>query len=146
MNVKMLVVQGRPAGKRLHFSLGEYYFGRGAECQVRPNSEWVSRQHCLLRVTAAGIFLRDLGSHNGTLVNGELVHEERRLGHGDQVQLGQLVFEIQIESGQTSAENPNGSADVPMPEGLEPPSDASEKLESAENLPALTLPVRQQIE
>ena len=58
MNVKLFVVQGRPAGKRLSFPLGEFYFGRGGECQVRPLSEWVSRQHCLLRVTAEGASLR----------------------------------------------------------------------------------------
>jgi predicted component of type VI protein secretion system len=145
MNVKMLVVQGRPAGKSLHFPLGDYYFGRGAECQVRPNSEWVSRQHCLLRVTTTGAFLRDLGSRNGTLINGELLHEERRLGHGDQVQLGQLVFEIQLEIDGKRTQGTNGGG-RPLLDGLEPPSDAAAKLESAEDLPALTLPVRRKIE
>src|SRR5438270_827263 len=39
--VQLLVVQGRPSGKRLLFPNGDYYIGRGAECQVRPDSEWV---------------------------------------------------------------------------------------------------------
>lgn len=134
MNVKMLVVQGRPAGKSLQFPAGEYYFGRGAECHVRPNSEWVSRQHCLLRVTETAVFLRDLGSCNGTLVNGELLHEERRLRHGDQVQLGPLVFELQLESSEAPA--------VPSLDGLEPPTEAGAKLESTEDLPVLTQPLK----
>jgi predicted component of type VI protein secretion system len=90
-------VQVRPYGKTLLFPSGEYYFGRGPECQVRPESEWVSRQHCLLRVTADAVFVRDLGSRNGTLVNGTLVDSERQLQHGDQVQIGPLVFELQLE-------------------------------------------------
>jgi pSer/pThr/pTyr-binding forkhead associated (FHA) protein len=98
MTVKLLVVQGRPLGKSLLFPVGEYYFGRGPECQVRPESEWVSRQHCLLRVTAEGGFVRDLGSRNGTLVNGCLVENERQLLNGDQVQIGPLVFEVQLET------------------------------------------------
>ena len=98
MIVKFLVVQGRPKDKVIKFGNGEFLFGRGAECHVRPNSEWVSRQHCLLRVTPDAVFLRDLASRNGTHVNGALVVEDRLLAHGDLVQVGPLVFEIQLES------------------------------------------------
>src|SRR6201993_772373 len=73
MKVKLLVVHGRPLGKALLFPSGEFVFGRGEECHVRPNSDWVSRQHCLLRVAEDGVHLRDLGSRNGTLVNGARV-------------------------------------------------------------------------
>jgi predicted component of type VI protein secretion system len=103
MNIKLLVVQGRPQGKSLLFPPGEFLVGRGAECHLRPDSEWVSRQHCLLRVTGAGIAVRDLGSRNGTLVNGVRVLGERALAHGDQVQVGPLVFEVQLEEGAKSA-------------------------------------------
>jgi pSer/pThr/pTyr-binding forkhead associated (FHA) protein len=101
---QLLVVQGRPAGKRLPFPEGEYVIGRGAECDVRPDSEWVSRQHCLLRVAQDGVFLRDLGSRNGTLINGRLVSGERRLDDGDRIQIGPLVFEVRLEVPQTAAE------------------------------------------
>jgi pSer/pThr/pTyr-binding forkhead associated (FHA) protein len=97
MQIKLRIVQGRPRGKSMVFPRGEYVFGRGAECHVRPNSDWVSRQHCLLRVTAEGAFLRDLGSRNGTLINGNRLVEEHHLKHGDQVQVGPLVFEVLLE-------------------------------------------------
>jgi pSer/pThr/pTyr-binding forkhead associated (FHA) protein len=97
MTVKLLVVHGRPEGKCLEFPSGEYVFGRGAECHIRPNSDWVSRQHCMLRVTEDALVVRDLGSRNGTLVNGVRVRGERRLGHGDQLQVGPLVFEVRLE-------------------------------------------------
>jgi pSer/pThr/pTyr-binding forkhead associated (FHA) protein len=136
MKFKMLVVQGRPPGKILVFPIGEYYFGRGKECHVRPNSEWVSRQHCLLRVTPTVVYLRDLGSRNGTLVNGVLlaINEERPLQHGDRVQLGQLVFELQLEGdAPTQLGDLSATLNTPAPESAEaPPS-----LESTENLPIL---------
>jgi pSer/pThr/pTyr-binding forkhead associated (FHA) protein len=94
---KLLVVHGRPKGKSLVFGPGEYLFGRGDECHVRPNSDWVSRQHCLLRVAPDGVFLRDLGSRNGTLVNGKRVVDECPLQQGDHVQVGPLVFQVKIE-------------------------------------------------
>ena len=51
-----------------------------------------------MRVTADGASVRDLGSRNGTLVNGGLVESERQLQHGDQVQIGPLVFEVHLEA------------------------------------------------
>jgi pSer/pThr/pTyr-binding forkhead associated (FHA) protein len=104
MTIQLIVVQGRPAGRALRFPPGQYYFGRGAECHVRPNSDWVSRQHCLLRVTREGAWLRDLGSRNGTLVNGELLAGERLLAKGDQIQVGPLVFEVQPDSAAAAAQ------------------------------------------
>lgn len=144
MRVKLLVVQGRPEGKSLLFPFGEYVFGRGAECHIRPNSDWVSRQHCMLRVTSDGVFVRDLGSRNGTLVNGTRVLGESRLGAGDQLQVGPLVFELQLEvpvpqpkasrhtvledtatSGRDTAEIPNATGSGPQGPAPEPDSVAT---------------------
>jgi predicted component of type VI protein secretion system len=97
MKFKLLIVHGEPRGKCLLFPPGEFVIGRGRECHIRPNSDWISRQHCLLRVTRSGAIIRDLGSTNGTLVNGVRVLGERPLGDGDKVQLGQLVFEARLE-------------------------------------------------
>jgi pSer/pThr/pTyr-binding forkhead associated (FHA) protein len=99
MDVQMLVVQGKARGQYLRFPRGEFMFGRGPECHVRPNSEWVSRQHCLLRVTDQGARIRDLGSTNGTVVNGARVIGERQLEAGDQLQLGPLVLELVVRDG-----------------------------------------------
>lgn len=138
MTVKMRVVQGRPLGKTLVFAAGDYYFGRGAECHVRPNSEWVSRQHCLLRVRADSTSLRDLGSRNGTLVNGALLHEERRLRQGDQVQIGPLVFEIQLEMDNATADETSPAAvGASAFDELGTPPETRTLLQSTEHLPVL---------
>jgi pSer/pThr/pTyr-binding forkhead associated (FHA) protein len=103
MNVKLLVVHGRPEGKSFLFPPGEFLFGRGSECHIQPNSDWVSRQHCLLRVELEAVSVRDLGSRNGTLVNGQRVVGERPLNHGDQLQVGPLVFEIRLDDAPVAA-------------------------------------------
>jgi pSer/pThr/pTyr-binding forkhead associated (FHA) protein len=101
MKVNLVVVRGQPQGKALLFPRGEFVFGRGTECHIRPNSSWVSRQHCLLRVAEEEVRLRDLGSTNGTLINGIRLIGERLLTHGDQIQIGPLVFELRIDAGTT---------------------------------------------
>ena len=108
MNIRLLVVQGKPAGKSLLFGPGEYYLGRGQECHVRFNSDWVSRQHCMLRVTGDRASVRDLGSRNGTLVNGQLVGQERILCQSDQVQVGPVVFEVHLDPSRGPDPTPGG--------------------------------------
>jgi predicted component of type VI protein secretion system len=97
MKVKLFVVHGRPQGKSFLFPPGDFLFGRGSECHIQPNSDWVSRQHCLLHVSDEDVSVRDLGSRNGTLVNGHRVVGELPLHHGDQLQVGPLVFEIHLD-------------------------------------------------
>jgi pSer/pThr/pTyr-binding forkhead associated (FHA) protein len=120
MNLKLLVVQGRPRGKCLHFPPGEYVFGRGLECHIRPNSPWVSRQHCLLRNTAEGAFIRDLGSSNGTLLNGKSISAETILHPGDRLQIGPLVLEVTPGEGDTAHGNGSSAEDSWTPRPLLP--------------------------
>src|SRR5262245_3586756 len=100
MTLCLRLVVGRPHGQHLAFDRGEYVVGRGSECHIRPNSEWVSRQHCLLRVTPRAAWVRDLGSRTGTLVNGVRLLCEHLLAPGDMLEVGPLVFEVQSEPNQ----------------------------------------------
>jgi pSer/pThr/pTyr-binding forkhead associated (FHA) protein len=102
MQLRMKVVKGKPEGHCIAFPAGEFVFGRWPECNVRPNSDLVSRQHCLLKISANKAIIRDLGSRNGTLVNGQLVVGERILEHGDTLQLGPLVLEVIVEAGNAT--------------------------------------------
>ena len=97
MDVQLKVLHGKPHGHCLRFGPGEFVFGRGPECHVRPNSELVSRQHCMLKVQRDGaLSVRDLGSANGTLVNGARVVGELPLQNGDTLQLGPVVLQVLI--------------------------------------------------
>src|SRR5438876_7020989 len=96
MTVQMLVVQGKQRGKLMLFPLGDFVFGRGPECHVRPESEQISRQHCILSVAKTDVQIRDLGSTNGTLINGRRVVGQQVLHDGDHLQLGPVVLRIKI--------------------------------------------------
>ncbi|HSM50491.1 MAG TPA: FHA domain-containing protein, partial [Thermoanaerobaculia bacterium] len=70
--------------------------GRTFECQVRIPHAALSRRHARIDLLPDGAYaLVDLGSENGTLVNGERV-SERRLANGDQLQLGTLCFLFRV--------------------------------------------------
>ena len=97
MNVKLVVVQGKPKGKEIPLRIPKFLIGRGTECHLRPNSELVSRHHCLLIRGNDELRLRDLGSTNGTLVNGERITSEMVLRSGDMIQVGPLGFELVME-------------------------------------------------
>jgi pSer/pThr/pTyr-binding forkhead associated (FHA) protein len=126
LTVKLLIVQGKPAQSDLVFSAGEYCLGRGPECQIRLNSELVSRQHCLLRITTDAAFIRDLSSRNGTLLNGTLVAGECSIVHGDHVQVGPVTFEVQFDLVAGAKETVNKQGDQTAhiepdpPEKIEP--------------------------
>lgn len=98
MNVKLVVVQGRPAGREIPLRIPKFLVGRGTECHLRPNSELISRHHCMFLIDSDAVVLRDLGSTNGTLVNGARVVGDVHVLHEDLIQLGPLGFRMVIES------------------------------------------------
>ena len=73
-------------------------FGRGDTMSVQLPFEGVSRAHAQVSVEPAGVRLRDLGSTNGTAVNGTEVRDVV-LQRGDRVQLGTAEFEFREETG-----------------------------------------------
>ena len=103
MSVGMKLVHGKPHGACLHFREGIFLVGRAPECHIRPNSELVSPRHCLLRIHGHHVHVQDLGSANGTFVNGNLLQGEREVVDGDVLQLGPVVLQIvQSEDGKVS--------------------------------------------
>lgn len=72
--------------------------GRLPDCDVRVNSNMVSRRHAELCVDGDHITIRDLGSGNGTFVNGNRLGEETvSLGGGDRVKLGPVLIRVEGE-------------------------------------------------
>ncbi|HEX6277589.1 MAG TPA: adenylate/guanylate cyclase domain-containing protein [Polyangiaceae bacterium] len=62
--------------------------GRHPSNTIQLLDKIVSKEHCVIERRAASYVLRDLGSLNGTYVNGERVNGERELKHGDDLALG----------------------------------------------------------
>lgn len=72
----------------------ELTVGRAPGCGVRVEDSYTSNLHARLFRRDGGLWLEDLGSTNGTWVNGERVEGARRLGRGDLLQVGSTVFEV----------------------------------------------------
>src|SRR6516225_4329043 len=97
MKVQLVVVRGKPEGKVIPLTGPKFKIGRGETCHLRPNSEQVSREHAEFEIGAGTVQVRDLGSRNGTLVNGKaLTTEAYKLKDRDLVQVGPLTFAISI--------------------------------------------------
>jgi ABC transport system ATP-binding/permease protein len=89
------VVAGQDAGKVFRFTRGNVAIGRKLG-EVPLTDIEVSRRHSAIEVFGREmIFLRDLGSTNGTYHNGRRI-EVSRLKHGDTVGIGQTVLKLQI--------------------------------------------------
>ncbi|MFO0864116.1 MAG: FHA domain-containing protein [Gemmataceae bacterium] len=97
MDIRLVLVKGSPKGTALRLSPGQILVGRGEECHVRSSSALVSRQHCLFEVEGDALHLRDLGSTNGTLVNGTRLCGICSLHDGDLVEVGSIILQVQID-------------------------------------------------
>lgn len=73
---------------------GDIVLGRSSECGVLLDSETVSRKHARVSVREGSVFIEDLGSRNGTFVNGKQVVEQVQIKAGDSVQFGDVRFEL----------------------------------------------------
>jgi len=84
-----------PPGSRVRFTIG-----RTRDCDLCLADLSVSRRHALLVRGEDGWVLSDLGSHNGTRVNGWLIREPVPVRAGDRVEFGSMRFVLQGEPGR----------------------------------------------
>ena len=76
--------------------------GRRADATLRIPGASISREHAELLLIGDQLQVRDLGSTNGTFVNGARIHDAQELGHGDLVQFGQVIFRVTQQASPTS--------------------------------------------
>lgn len=88
-NRLLLVVGGHDIGEEIDLIDGTYVIGRDPGSNIFLNDITVSRRHCELILSPTKAALRDMGSLNGTYVNGNRI-EEIELKSGDEVQIGKF--------------------------------------------------------
>lgn len=76
--------------------------GRAPGSMLRLTHYTVSRSHARMRGTGDGWWLRDLGSSNGTWVNGGRVTSRVRVGPGDTVHFGDVGFRLEVPPEETA--------------------------------------------
>jgi hypothetical protein len=91
----VLVGQSGPLNGQRWMVRNNIIVGRDMECDIIIPSRQVSRRHARLTVTESGAILEDLGSKNGTHLNGAMLSEPEALKDGDVVQIAfaqQFIF------------------------------------------------------
>jgi len=125
--VTLTITTGKLSGKQYIFdNRSTCIIGRGEDCnlQIADNIDMtVSRYHCLLDINPPEIRIRDLGSLNGTMVNDKIIGQRKAeetpeeaakiafpeydLGNNDQVIVGDIIFDIGVETELEKQKTPN---------------------------------------
>lgn len=91
-----LVVREPRKSKGKQFTIGdELTIGRAAGCHVSlPDDGFVSQLHARVYRRLGAVYIEDLGSTNGTRVNGQALRKPRELYLGDRIQFGDTTLEL----------------------------------------------------
>jgi len=97
---------------RIRLGVGDHVLGRDPDVEVFLNHPGVSRRHAMVRISADGATIEDLGSKNGTFVGDQLIEGARSLMDGDIIRVGSVELRLAVLQVQTSTET--------VPEGRSP--------------------------
>lgn len=103
------VEAGALAGKRFHLDVGRTIIGRHPSCGIVIEAVAVSRQHAVIGIEEDTAWIQDLGSRNGTVIDGKAVSGKRILADGEVIIMGDQRLKFSRHAGR-----PAGS---PMAEG-----------------------------
>jgi pSer/pThr/pTyr-binding forkhead associated (FHA) protein len=88
---------GAAKGRDVAVAGSRFVIGRDGSCQLRLGWAMVSKVHAVIERRAGGIFLSDLGSTNGTIVNGRsLRNDEVEVKNGDRIQIGPVIATLLV--------------------------------------------------
>jgi diguanylate cyclase (GGDEF)-like protein len=98
----LVMIHGEFLGRRFEIEVQPVTVGRSPDCAVPLQDDSVSRRHCRITPGPDGLVLADLGSTNGTYVNGRAV-SSHRLRENDRVQVGRSIFKFLTGANQEHA-------------------------------------------
>lgn len=86
-----------PVGAAYALPMGSRAFaGRSEDADIFLDDTFVSAKHAVFEVDEQGLWVEDLQSTNGTLVNGRSIGEPMLLGVGDRVAVGDTIFQVKV--------------------------------------------------
>lgn len=103
MDVALLLLRDRGEKRRFPLPRELVTIGRREDCDLRIPLGDVSRKHCTIMRNESGLQIQDLGSSNGTYVNGERI-QQAELHAGDRIRIGSLRFVVQVDGQPDEAE------------------------------------------
>ena len=90
-----MIPQGSQAGLSASLADGVIMIGRSADCQLILDDDYVSTRHARVVSTPDGIYVEDLGSTNGTYVNGQRITAPTTITLVDSVRIGKTVMRLE---------------------------------------------------
>jgi pSer/pThr/pTyr-binding forkhead associated (FHA) protein len=91
----LVVTQGSQTGQSAALADGVILIGRGADCQIILNDDYVSTRHARVVNGENGIYLEDLGSTNGSYVNGQRITAPTTITMSDTVRIGKTILKLE---------------------------------------------------
>jgi hypothetical protein len=91
----LMISQGSQAGLSAELAGGMIMIGRGADCQLILDDDYVSTRHARVVATPNGIYVEDLGSTNGTYVNGQRITAPTTITLADAVRIGKTMLRLE---------------------------------------------------
>jgi predicted component of type VI protein secretion system len=134
MDFQLVVLRGRSATTTLKLGDGVTTAGRHDECQLRIKSSEVSRRHCQFFEKNGMLLVKDMGSANGTLLNGKKIEGQRVLEPGDELTIGPVKLRVE-KVGQPAASKASSASagpkagDTAVPAAHVTPGAASDEFE-----------------
>lgn len=117
--VTLEIVDGPDIGTRFRLSGGAAVIGRSADVDIPLTKvKSLSRRHSQVEISPEGVQVRDLGSQNGTFVNGRRI-EAAPLADGSVLRVGPVEFAVHIETPGAAVPAPAEEAEVTAPEAAE---------------------------
>jgi pSer/pThr/pTyr-binding forkhead associated (FHA) protein len=113
---RLMIITGPDAGKSIELPISELVIGRKEPAGLIINHPEISRRHARIYLQNENYFIADLGSSNGTSVNGVPVVTPRQLSSGDMIQLGpdvRLSFTLTAHAQTRPGAQPSGELQSP---------------------------------
>jgi pSer/pThr/pTyr-binding forkhead associated (FHA) protein len=126
MNANLVRVKKNGDQKVFPLTTGSITIGRKHDCDLQIPLDSVSKKHCQLSCEKGVWKIRDLGSHNGTFLNGKKI-EEAEIQPGSSLTIGPVTFVLQVD-GKPDLDISLQNA-PPQPQTIAPPETPPENLE-----------------
>lgn len=123
---KLVAVGGKLRGQTFELNEGDNIIGRSQDCDVSLSVEGVSKKHFKITVNAKTCYIQDLGSSNGTFINGKLI---KRISatNKDQIAIPNVIFQL-VYVRERVEKKEDGFTDTEMDYSLEEKEEAPKDL------------------